>query len=126
MTDATSTAAAALVRAIVARDLTAARALLHPRIDFRGMTPNRIWEADAPAGVEDVLRAWLDDPRETITAIEATEPAAVEDTTRVGWRVCGSTDTGEFVYEQQAYLREDAGRITWLRVICSGQRPLTP
>ena len=126
MTAATSNATAAFVNAIVARDIAAARALLDPDIDFRGMTPNRIWEADGPAGVEDALRAWLEDPAEQIAGVEATEPAVVQDTLRVGWRVRGSGADGEFVYEQQAYLRERDGRIAWLRVMCSGQRSLDP
>src|SRR6185295_222111 len=73
-------AATALTDAIVARDFAAARDLLHAEIDFRAMTPNRIWEADGPADVEAHLRAWLADPDEEITAVEATEPVLVEDT----------------------------------------------
>ena len=32
---------------------------------------------------------------------------------------------GRFVVEQQAYLEERDGRIGWMRVMCSGFRPLT-
>ncbi len=124
MTAVTPNAAAALVSAIVARDFPGALALLHPQISFRAMTPNRIWEADGPADVDRALRAWLADPDEEIAGIDATEPVLVEDTLRVGWRVRGSGAEGRFVYEQQAYVREDGGQITWLRVICSGPRPL--
>jgi ketosteroid isomerase-like protein len=111
------------VDAIVARDLARARGLLHDEIDFRAMTPNRIWEADGPADVENALRQWLADPDEEIDGIEATDAATVEDTARVGWRVRGSGDDGPFVFEQQAYARERDGRIAWLRVFCTGQRP---
>lgn len=37
--------------------------------------------------------------------------------------VFGSNAEGRFVYEQQAYVREDDGQVVWLRVMCSGPRP---
>lgn len=122
MTTSPSPVALKLTDAIVARDFAGARELLHPDIDFRAMTPNRIWEADGPGDVESHLRAWLADPGEKVTGVEATEPELVEDTLRVGWRVRGIDGEGPFVYEQQAYVREDEGRVTWMRVFCSGFR----
>ena len=116
----TPAVAAAFADAIVARDVTAATALLHPEVDFRAMTPNRIWEANDPAGVEEVLRAWLEDPDEEVHGVEATEPAAVEATQRVGWCVRVSDAEGMHVFEQQAYVREREGKVGWMRVICSG------
>jgi hypothetical protein len=111
------------VNAIIARDFARARGLLHPEIDFRAMTPNRVWEADGPAAVGDVLRAWFEHPDRDITAIDATEPTAVADTLRVGWRVRGNEADGKFSFEQQAYVRERDGQVAWLRVMCSGPRP---
>jgi hypothetical protein len=87
------------------------------------MTPNRVWEADGPADVEQVLRAWFEHPERDVERVVPTEPTSVEDTMRVGWRVHGSGADGPFVYEQQAYVREDGGQIVWLRVMCSGPRP---
>ena len=112
-----------LVEAVVARDFERARSLLHPGIDFRGMTPRRIWEACDPAGVEDVLREWFGDPDEEIASVEATEPVHVEDTVRVGWRVHARDRDGPFVFEQQVYAREQDGQVIWLRLMCSGKRP---
>jgi hypothetical protein len=112
------------VDAILARNLPRACSALHPDIDFRAMTPNRVWEANGPAGVEKVLRAWFEHPERDVEHVDATEPAFVEDTVRVGWRVYGSDNDGPFIYEQQAYLREKDGRVVWLRVICSGPRPV--
>lgn len=111
------------VDAVLARDFARARDLLHPDIDFRAMTPKRVWEADGPAAVEDVLRAWFEHPERDVERVDATEPASVGDTVRVGWRVHGSDANGPFVYEQQAYVREDGGQVVWLRVMCSGPRP---
>jgi hypothetical protein len=121
-----STVAGAFLDAILARDLARASGLLHDQINFRAMTPNRIWEAEGPSGVEDVLGQWLRDPDEEIESVTAVEPGgAIEDTERIGWLVHGSGADGPFVYEQQAYLRERDGQIGWLRVMCSGQRPTT-
>jgi len=118
------TIAGELVDAIVGRDFERARGLLDTDIDFRAMTPKRIWEAAGPAEVEDVLRTWLADPDEEIDGVEATAPVTVEDTQRIGWRVRGRGADGPFVFEQQAYLRERGGRIAWLRIMCSGTRPV--
>jgi hypothetical protein len=117
--------AGALVDAIVERDFARAVALLHPEIDFRAMTPNRVWEADGPAGVEAVLREWLDDPDEDVEGIEATEPMWIKDTVRVGWLVRISDVEGPHIFEQQAYIRERDAQIDWMRVMCSGWIPLT-
>jgi hypothetical protein len=123
MSSTSTTATAEFLDAVLNRDFARATGLLHPDIDFRAMTPNRVWEADGPAGVEEVLRSWLADPDEEITSVDPTGSTSVEDTVRVGWLVHGSDVDGPFVFEQQAYLREHEGRVTWLRVMCSGSRP---
>ena len=125
MTTAESGLASALVDAIVARDLARAVALLHPDVDFQAMTPNRVWEAGDPAGVEAILRQWFEDPDEDVHGIEATEPTPIENTIRVGWLVHISDADGPHVFEQQAYVRERDAQIDWMRVMCSGWIPLT-
>jgi hypothetical protein len=125
MTTAEAGVASEWVDAIVARDVARAIALLHPEIDFRAMTPNRIWEAEGPAGVETVLREWFEDPDEDIHGIEATEPISIEGTARVGWLVRVSDVDGPHIFEQQAYVRERDAQIEWMRVMCSGWIPLT-
>jgi len=124
MSTTSSTVTSAFVDAIVARDFAGARGLLHPEIDFRAMTPKRIWEADGPAEVEEVLRTWLADPDEDIAAVEAVDGATVADTERAGWRVRGTGPDGAFTFEQQAFVRERDGQVGWLRIMCSGKRPL--
>jgi hypothetical protein len=123
MTTVPASATGGFVDAILARDFPRARSLLHTDIDFRAMTPNRVWEAGEPAGVEEVLRAWFEHPDREVERVDPIEPTAVEDTMRVGWRVYGRRADGPFVYEQQAYVREDDGQVVWLRVMCSGPRP---
>jgi hypothetical protein len=119
----TGNVAGGFVDAILARDFPRACSLLHADVDFRAMTPGRVWEADDRAGVEEVLRAWFEHPERDIERVDPTGRASVEDTLRVGWRVFGSGADGPFVYEQQAYLREESAQIVWVRVMCSGPRP---
>jgi hypothetical protein len=110
--------------AILARDLPRMQSLLNQEIDFRAMTPNRVWEAKGPAEVQEVLRAWFEHPERDVEGVEPTEPSSVADTLRIGWRVHGQGADGAFLYEQQAYVREQSGRIVWLRIMCSGPRPV--
>ena len=50
------------VRALAAKDFTGVAAVLHPEVDFRGMTPGRFWEATGPDQViEQVLKQWFED-----------------------------------------------------------------
>ena len=48
--------------AYAGRDVSRIQALLHPDVDFHGLTPNRTWEARGAAKVVDeVLQPWFDD-----------------------------------------------------------------
>lgn len=124
MTDATVLqTATAFADAIAAQDLAEAAGLVAPGVDFRAMTPRRIWEAEGPAGVEEVLRTWLADPDEHVEQVTTTAPALIENTARVGWLVHRLDPDGPRVFEQQAYVREQDGQIAWLRIMCSGPLP---
>jgi hypothetical protein len=110
-------------RALAAKDARAMLDLMHPEIDFRGMTPNRIWEASDPDTVMSVLlRNWFEETDE-IEALDRLETDDFADRQRVGYRFTVSNPDGRFVVEQQAYLSARDGRIGWMRVVCSGFRP---
>ena len=109
--------------ALAGKDFGRIAELLHPEVDFRGMTPSLSWEAGEPrAVVADVLRKWFEDSDE-IEALERVESDAFADCERVGYRFRVTNPEGRFLVEQQAYLRERDGRIGWMRVLCSGFRP---
>lgn len=111
------------VEALAARDRDALTAVLHPDVDFRGMTPNRVWEAEDPAAVLDiVLGSWFD-PSDRVDEIVLVESDAFADREQLRFRFTGHNDDGSFVVEQQAYLSERDERIGWMRVVCSGFRP---
>jgi hypothetical protein len=110
-------------RAVAAKDSGRLRELLHPEVDFRGLTPNYNWEANGPDAVLEILfDSWYEDDDE-IRGIEALESDTVVDRERVGYRFSVSNSEGRFLVEQQAYLSERDGQIDWMRVVCSGWRP---
>jgi hypothetical protein len=124
----TATTASALgrrfVEALAIKDAEALRAVLHPEVDFRGLTPNRFWEAhDRDAVLEIVFGVWFgaDDELEELVLMHSD---AFADREQVRFRFRGSSRDGPMVVEQQAYLTERDGLIGWMRVVCSGQRPL--
>jgi hypothetical protein len=120
-----STLGAEFARALAVKDYSRIRDLMHGEIDFRGMTPSRSWEAtDADAVISTVLRAWFEDSDE-IQALERLESDAFADRERVGYRFSVLNPDGRFLVEQQAYLSARGGRIAWMRVLCSGFRPVT-
>ncbi|MFN8168238.1 MAG: hypothetical protein U0S36_15710 [Candidatus Nanopelagicales bacterium] len=113
--------AARLASTIASKDHAALADLLHPEIDFRGMTPGRTWEADGPDDVVAAVAQWFEDS-DVIEAVEAVETDEFADRQRAGYRFRVRNDDGLHLVEQQAYLSERDGRIGWLRVLCSGFR----
>jgi hypothetical protein len=109
--------------ALAAKDFDSVRALLDPKIDFRGLTPSRFWEAGDPDSVvSEILQQWFE-PSDDIESLEALETDAFADRERVGYRFAIHNPDGDFTVEQQAYLEPRDGRIAWMRVVCSGFRP---
>jgi hypothetical protein len=120
----TSTLGKAFAEALAAKDFPTLSALLHEEIDFRGLTPRRHWEASAPDDViQGILRQWFEDS-DHIDELVHVETDAVGDRQRVAYRFHVTNPDGRHVVEQQAYLQERDGRIGWMRVLCSGFRPL--
>ena len=105
------------------KDFADVMSLLDPRIDFRGLTPGRVWEAtDAHAVVEGILRLWFEDTDE-LDEIVSIDCDGFADRQRVSYRFHGHNAAGPFVVEQQVYYAESDGRINYMRVLCSGFRP---
>lgn len=120
----TTSLAEAFGRAVASKDSEALRSLLHPDVDFRGMTPGRVWEADGPEDVLTAVGTWYDE-HDDIEGVEWIVTDSFADRERVGYRLRVRNGDGLHVVEQQAYLTERDGRIGWLRILCSGYRPVT-
>lgn len=110
-------------RAVAAKDHDRVRDLLHPELDFRAMTPRKVWDATGPNDVVTALNTWFDEG-DVIEALDAIETDAFADRQRVGYRLRIRNADGDHLVEQQAYLSERDGRIGWLRIMCSGYRPI--
>jgi hypothetical protein len=119
-----TSAGAAFAHALAAKDFARLRELLDPDVDFRGLTPSRPWEASsADVVIADILQRWFE-PEDEVEAVESIETGAFADRERVGYRFRVSNPSGRFVVEQQAYLTQVEGRIAWMRIVCSGFRPV--
>ena|ERR1700694_518602 len=116
---------AEFARALAGKDSSRMLELMQPDIDFRGMTPNRMWEAsDRDAVLSVFLSQWFEETDE-IEALEVLDSDGFADTQRVGYRFSVRCPDGRFLVEQQAYLTERDGQIGWMRVLCSGYRPIS-
>ena len=110
-------------RAVAAKDYEGLKSILHPTIDFRGMTPGASWEAtDAETVIEEILQKWIED-HDSIDALLSIEEDHFSDRHRVGYRFAVHNQDGPFITEQQAYYAVEDGRISFMRVLCSGWRP---
>lgn len=112
-----------LAHAVAAKDRDALAALLTTDVDFKGLTPGRVWEATGPEQVVGVFfDSWFESSDTIEALVEVTVGDDVADTRHVSYRLDLLNDDGEQVAEQQAYFRTTDGRISHLRVLCSGFR----
>ena len=72
--------------------------------------------------VDIVLGSWFD-PSKTITRTAVIESGVVADVERVAYRIEVEMAEGPPVIEQVAYYSQEHGRISELRLVCSGFRP---
>jgi hypothetical protein len=108
-------------RALAAKDAAALKDLLAPTVDFRALTPGRAWENhDAVAVVDEVILGTWFAPDRSITDVLAVGCDEVGPVQHVSYRLRATLPDGDHVIEQQAYLRTDGERISWLRILCSG------
>jgi hypothetical protein len=110
--------------ALLARDWDGVKAILDPAVEFRGLTPGRVWEArTADDLVEQVLSQWYECQDDAYEVLDIAT-GQVEDRQRVVYRYRLRDPDGEYVAEQTACFDADAGRITKLRILCSGPVPV--
>lgn len=117
---------AEFARALASKNQERIRELMQPDVEFRALTPRRAWEANSPEEVLAVVFGkWFEDSDE-ILSLEALETDSFADRERVGYRLSLRNPEGQFLLEQQAYISGSDGRIGWMRVLCSGYRPVAP
>lgn len=119
----TSSLGTDFAKAMATKDHDALRALLHPEVDFRAMTPARFWEAESPDDAIAAFDFWFK-PSDDIEGVDSVETDAFADRERVAYRFRVRRDNELNLVEQQAYISERDGRIGWLRIMCAGYRPI--
>jgi ketosteroid isomerase-like protein len=117
----------AFVAALTGKDADAMLALFAPEVDFRALTPGQLWERGTSAEVvrEVILGTWFS-PGEAVELVEAVDTGLVGDRGRVSYRLRVAAGDSRYVVEQQAYLELTGGEIAWMRLLCSGFRPVPP
>ena len=120
-----TTAGERFAHALGRKDQDALRELLADSIDFQGLTPRRHWQAATGRQVveEIILGHWFD-AGDDILELCSVATGQVVDREHVAYRLRVRTEGRDYLVEQQAYYRTDGARITWMRVLCSGYRPL--
>jgi hypothetical protein len=111
--------------ALAARDAVALRSLLGREVDFLGLTPGRVWAARTPDALvgEVLLGSWFE-PSDRIQRIESVEPGLVGSRISFGYQLLGQNPSGPFTVRQHAFCDLSDGKITWLRMLCSGFVPV--
>lgn len=111
--------------ALADKDVAQLRELLARNVDFKALTPRRSWEAERnDAVIEILLGTWFAPADDIDAVLELTEGDPVEDTAHVAYRFALQTPDGPHTAEQQAYYRTEGDKIAYLRILCSGFRPV--
>ncbi len=113
----------AFAEALAGGEPAAVKALLAREIDFCALTPRRTWTASSDEEVLEILSQWFPKTK-VIERLLAVETDEIVDRQRLRYRLHGHDRDGHFEIEQQAYLGVRDGRIDWMRLLCSGFRPL--
>ncbi len=110
-----------LAAALAAQDAVALRELFATPLVFRAVTPKRFWDAESAVEVVDdiMLGTWFH-PGVSVTGMTLIADEAMGEVHKVGYRMAVQTDFGPAVVEQVGYYSLTAGRISALRIVCSG------
>lgn len=109
--------------ALLAKDWDGVMAVLDPAVDFRGLTPSQPWEAMTSDDlVQQVLTQWFEAGDDIYEVLDVSTGQVV-DRQRVVYRFRICNQGGDYVCEQTAYYDTDAGKISKLRILCTGFLP---
>jgi|SRR4051794_38546350 hypothetical protein len=125
-TTASESVGSRFVTAIAEKNTDALRGLLAHNVDFKGLTPRKFWEGANPDDViETVFGNWFEESDHIDEVVHTDQGEDVGDVKRIGYRFRITTPDGPHLVEQQAYYYEYDDKILYLRVVCSGYRPIT-
>ena len=121
------TAGEDFARALAAKDSAALCALLADPVDFQALTPGRHWQATTGRQVaeEIIFEHWFG-AGDHILELCSVSTGRVSQREHVAYRMRVRRSGHDHLVEQQAYYSAEGGRITWMRVLCSGYQPAQP
>src|SRR5215831_1385159 len=119
------TAGEHFARALAAKDSAALCALLADPVDFQALTPGRHWQATTGRQVADeiIFEHWFGAGAH-ILGLCSVSTGRVSQREHVAYRLRVRRSGGDHLVEQQAYYSTEGGRISWMRVLCSGYQPV--
>ena len=121
---ATDAAGARFAAAVAAQDAAGLRAVLADAVDFQGLTPGRHWQAaTGREAVEDVILGRWFGPGRKVTELCWVRTGDVAGRDHVAYRLRVREAGRDYLVEQHAYYQTETGRISWLRILCSGYQP---
>lgn len=114
------------VAALAAKDAARLLAMFAREVDFHALTPGRSWEARTGAAVvrDVILGKWFE-PSDVIEQAEVVQTGMVGDRHSLSYRLLVSNGDGRFAVGQHVFYDITDGRITRIRVLCSGFRRVT-
>jgi TusA-related sulfurtransferase len=110
-----------LVEALAAGDRASLEDILDPGVPLRALLPRRTVEVTGAAGAIGEMLGWLAEVPEVVPV--ETRVDLVGDVWHAGYRFLLRGLDPQRIVEQHAYCTVEGGRITGIRVICSGFRP---
>jgi hypothetical protein len=113
------------VKALATKDRPGLLDVLDPDVQFAGLTPNDFWESTSGQTLVDevLLGSWFE-PTDRIDALADLQTGSVGGRHRVSYRLTVTNPDGVHLVEQHAFYDTADDRIVWLRVLCSGFRPI--
>ncbi len=113
----------AFAHALARGDFAQVMEVVCPDIEFRALTPRRAWEAETAEDTLRIVRTWFNEATVVDDVLEV-RTDVVGDRHCVTYRFTGERPDGRFIIEQHAYYTDRDGRIGWMRLVCSGFRPV--
>ncbi len=111
-----------MVRSLANRDAAGLRELFDDPVEFRALTPGKLWEASSPAAVTEIILGTWFGPDTDIIRVSSLETTHVAHRARVDYRLRLLRPEGPAVVAQTAYYSSTRGRITSMHLLCSGIR----
>lgn len=133
-----------LIAALARADFDTVRALLHPELHLRGLTPGKLSEAKGERAVDqaiEIFKEWFFEETDHLESVAwcETRPIGRYGRYKLSFGVRGKSpvmvdsylakrlrnlpDETDWVVEQEAYYEVRDGRISWLIMLCGGYHP---